>query len=206
MTTLIIFGKAQTMSETMKRQKSVCFQATDDVIQTISIHEYTLDEINSCWYSKQEQEQHREDAKQTIIRMNSGGISLDDIEFCRRGLETFHGRPKRVKVRNRRLACKVVMDLQLKQWREGFEDNEKVAAAYLDVCTTSQKMARLAGISDAIASEQLLYDCPIPHRFCSRRDRFDYLEKNKKKEKGHKQHASVVRSSSLLLNRWGATM
>lgn len=130
---------------------TVTFCPTARVRRTISLDDFTEDEIRACWYSEVEIFNSRAEIQQTIALV-SRNIELDDVHHCRRGLETATGNTKKVKMQRRRTAVDIVLSYQEAAEEDVVEEEyykEKAAQEYSSYCKSSHIMAFMVGIADA---------------------------------------------------------
>ena len=105
----------------MKR-KSVSFQKSVSYRRTISLNEYTKEEIDACWISKDEFKTINADIDVAVDLLLTGNLNKEDAEerhHCRRGLE--YQTPKGELRRNRlQMATREVVlgeqDIQFDQY------------------------------------------------------------------------------------------
>jgi hypothetical protein len=125
----------------------VRFSEGTHVRDTLSLKDYTPEEIQSCWYTHEGNERIRRHCTKEIRKMNEG-IKLEDKKYCSRGLECHTTIGDAIKIRNRSLAINAVLDEQMIQWNNGILDEDSIAAIYCMASSSCQMWANIIGRRD----------------------------------------------------------
>ena len=125
----------------------VQFSEVTHVRDTLSLKDYTPEEIQSCWYSHAGNQRIRRHCTKEIRKMNEG-IKLEDKKYCSRGLECHTTIGDAIKIRNRSLAINAVLDEQMIQWKKGILDEDSIAAIYCQASSSCQMWANIIGRRD----------------------------------------------------------
>jgi hypothetical protein len=161
-------------TEQQRSTKSVTFAETAKVRLTLHINDYSDDEIDACYYSREHFYGFKRDIKRTA-RMMQMKRKIDENVFCTRGLESrTHAGNKTRSTKRKASVCSVLME-QMKQFRseeaEGKNcyDDEKIAAMYAPFTRNSTTSAYLTGLSDEMVAreqEQKTLDRPTNNVAC----------------------------------------
>lgn len=138
-------------------RKGVTFHPRARMRLTIALDDFTDDEVQSYWYSKEEIEISRAAVHETIqlLRCN---LELDTEHHCQRGLETAVGDSRRVKQQRRRAAADIVFSHQEEEWmKEGQALQMKAAEEYSLCCKSSHITAYMVGVADAYEERACCY-------------------------------------------------
>jgi hypothetical protein len=125
----------------------VRFSEVTHVRNTLSLKDYTPEEIQSCWYTQEGNQRIRRHCTKDIRKMNEG-IKLKDKKHCSRGLECHTTIGDAIKLRNRSLAINAVLDEQMIQWDKGILDEDSIAAIYGMASSSCQMWANIIGRRD----------------------------------------------------------
>ena len=136
-------------------QKFVSFNEKVVVHRTMPLTRYTPEEIEACWYTREERMAIRQQCSKQIRKLNDGEQLLDK-KYCARGLEaaTYVGMQSRRQ--NRSLAYKVVLGLQTRQKQVSVYDDESIAQSYRRVSSSCQLWANVVGSRDQRAADLYL--------------------------------------------------
>lgn len=128
--------------------KCVRFQAECIFRRTLSINDYTPDEIRATWYGPEEYERIARLCQKEVRKINKGG-ELRDKKYCSRGLEGHTDAGSASRKRNRMSAWNAVLDEQLLQWDQGVFDEDAIAEIYIRASSSSSQMwANFVGEQD----------------------------------------------------------
>ena len=135
-------------------KKSVSFHESATFRYTIPLNEYTKEEINGCWFSKEEVEATRSDAKFAANLIDDGHLEQDTEEYCRRGLEyhTTLGSFRRSRLQN--ASCEAVLDEQDVQYDQygAIVEPFLVAVAYKPISMAAMENARTIAQKDELGA------------------------------------------------------
>jgi hypothetical protein len=141
-----------------KRQRTlVCFD--DNVKQQPT---YSRDDVKDCWYSHEDYQAIKENVLETVELMRQN-VPIDDITYCRRGLEWFEkeNTEKYEALEKQKRPVRVVMDIQA-MGQASLQDSatlaDSIAQHYAQESQYCKMTAYLTGIADersakAISSE-----------------------------------------------------
>ena len=146
----VVPGEATTPSKDKK--KSVSFRNSVRCRRTISLNQYTKEEINACWVTEDESKSIRSDVKFASNLLASGFLDSDTEQHCRRGLEyqTTLGalRRNRIQVATREPVLNE-QDIQHHQCGIIVEPS-LIAAAYQPISQSAIEKARSIALKDAM--------------------------------------------------------
>lgn len=130
------------------RLLGVSFASQDEIIQIISIEDYTEEEIYSTWYSVEDYVDINDNIDKTLLLMQAGA-KMKKRKYCPRGLEymTEDGYVERI-VRRRR-SQQAVFDEQAAQLEASEDYPDVVANLYSKLAKESRSTARLDAQNDA---------------------------------------------------------
>jgi hypothetical protein len=117
------------------------------VHKTLSRKDYTIDEIEACWYTAEDLQKIHKHCRKEIRKLNEGS-KLKDMKYCSQGLEGHTTVGSAAKMRNRWLAVNAVLDEQMIQWEEGVFDEDAIAAIYCKSSSSCQLWANIVGRRD----------------------------------------------------------
>jgi hypothetical protein len=144
-----------TATETTQLEKCVWFSNKKHIRKTLSLKDYTLEEIKASWWSREECRKISRRCQKEVKKIDDGAVKLKGKKYCTRGLEG-HTRIGSVsKVQNRTWAINAVLDEQLMQWEEGVFDEDTIAKVYRRASWSCQLWASLVGRRDHRAAEEI---------------------------------------------------
>ena len=132
---------------------SVHFNPRTSVRVIPALDNYTDEELNSCFWSEQDDIASKDHIVETVKAIRAGELDDDsdnDQHCCSRGLEqlaTVRARDE-VKQRRRRI-LHAVMDEQDFQWSQNIEDDVRIAIVALRESVPSRNKALVAAAQDA---------------------------------------------------------
>ena len=129
-------------------KKEVSFFERVSCKRTLHINDYNEEERQACWYQADEFEAMKQEARQTVKFMEQNADCLDDVNFCRRGLEfrTNEESQKRYTLKGK--AVDVVMDEMERQWAFCECNPEIIAELYQSITRQCQIEAHLRALAD----------------------------------------------------------
>jgi hypothetical protein len=127
--------------------KCVRFKTECMFRKTLSIHDYTPDEIRATWYATEDYQKIERQCQKEIRKINKGG-ELRDKKYCSRGLEGQTDAGFASKMRNRMSSWNAVLDEQLLQWDQGVFDEDTIAEIYIRASSSCQMWANFVGQQD----------------------------------------------------------
>jgi hypothetical protein len=138
----------------------VRFSARIHVRNTLSCKDYTPEEIQSCWYTAEEEQRiHRHCSKE--IRKMEEGSELKDKKYSSRGLERHTTVGAATKKENVWLAISAVLDEQMVQWENDIFDENAIAAIYYITNSVCQLRANIVGLRDQRDMQAYVASCTI---------------------------------------------
>jgi hypothetical protein len=145
-----------TATENTQVVEFVQFSEKNHIYRTLSREDYTLEETNATWSSREERQRVSRQCRKEIKKIDNGEESIEDKTFSARGLE---GRTKIAsfsKAQTRALAINAVLDEQFIQSTEGGVFNEDtIAAVYFIASSPCQVLASVVGQRDHRAAEEI---------------------------------------------------
>jgi hypothetical protein len=145
-------------------EKYVRFKKKDMLRNTLSIKDYTPDEVRATWYVSEDYKRISRRCQKEIRKMNKGdrGELKDKKKYCSRGLEGHTNAGFAVKERNRIIAFNAVLKEQLAQWDEGVFDEDAIAEIYIRASSSCQMWANHVGQRDQKRLKKKKMDHPPP--------------------------------------------
>eukprot|EP00525_Craspedostauros_australis_P000819 CAMPEP_0198116096 /NCGR_PEP_ID=MMETSP1442-20131203/9451_1 /TAXON_ID= /ORGANISM="Craspedostauros australis, Strain CCMP3328" /LENGTH=178 /DNA_ID=CAMNT_0043773789 /DNA_START=9 /DNA_END=541 /DNA_ORIENTATION=- len=125
-------------------KKSVTFFGYAKQHATLHIKDYTNDEIDACWLSKQDKIHTRQDIIGTLRQHGNSNSSDLDI----RGLESHTVQGSQQRRANRDESISAVLDEQDLQEHEGSFCPDMIAAVYADTTRNAQMRANVQAMLD----------------------------------------------------------
>ena len=110
-----------------KRKQSVSFAKVDQIFPTITLDEYTDNEINATWYTAEEEDAIR---GKCFKILNTIGSSTTK-KYCTRGLERMTPKAQHDKDELRASALVAILEEQLLQRSKGITNPKKIASIYI---------------------------------------------------------------------------
>mmetsp|Transcript_12211 Transcript_12211/g.35422 ORF Transcript_12211/g.35422 Transcript_12211/m.35422 type:complete len:249 (+) Transcript_12211:241-987(+) len=130
-------------------KKTVTFHECVRVKKTIHINNYTDDEIDACWFSRQDMANIRQDIVAALQSSSSSSLSPSGPDAAEmRGLECRTEQGSQQRRRDRHESLSSVLDEQELQRHERQFDDEMIAAVYSDTTQQAQLRASVAGMLD----------------------------------------------------------
>jgi hypothetical protein len=127
-------------TDTTTVEKFVRFGNKDTFRKTLSIKDYTPDEVRATWYVSEDYQRILRQCQKEIRKINQGG-ELKDKKYCSRGLQGFTNAGRAIKERSRILTFNAVLNQQLAQWDEGIFDEDAIAEIYIRTTSRCQMWA-----------------------------------------------------------------
>jgi hypothetical protein len=136
-------------------RSSVYFYPDVTVRPTLHICNYTKEEVESCWHKGNDIIKIKINIGRTLRKM-ADCQSLDDQNYCTRGLESGTKEGSEQKCLNRKRAINAVLILCRAQKDEGcILDEHMLAAVYKKFSHQCQIAAQLAGLADQDVAQAL---------------------------------------------------
>jgi hypothetical protein len=133
-------------------ERNVRFSIEPMLHFTLSLEDYTPEEIRASWFEGEEYNKIRKECCKQIKKMESGKI-LKDKKYCSRGLESHTRLASLSKTLNRKPAVDAVLDEQDEQQHLGIVDEEIIAQRYQQTTSSCQLWATIVGLRDQRAAE-----------------------------------------------------
>eukprot|EP00526_Cylindrotheca_closterium_P024079 CAMPEP_0113628278 /NCGR_PEP_ID=MMETSP0017_2-20120614/14651_1 /TAXON_ID=2856 /ORGANISM="Cylindrotheca closterium" /LENGTH=195 /DNA_ID=CAMNT_0000538575 /DNA_START=66 /DNA_END=653 /DNA_ORIENTATION=- /assembly_acc=CAM_ASM_000147 len=143
------------MATTHKRR--VTINETVNVVEILSIYDYTPSEIAASWYDEADMDKITQRCFKVLQRMESGGTK-NGQKYCTRGLEGHSTLGSISKKKARTAAVTAALEEQARQWNENEEiDDQAISDAYRKTTASCQMWAQVIGNRDQQATEAYLY-------------------------------------------------
>ena len=157
------FHKKDTSStRKMGSKKSLAFAKHTNVRHTISLPDYSPEEIQGTWYSSNEYEEISKKCVKQIHKMEKGE-EFKNKKYCTRGLEQHTRLGYLEKYQHRREARDAVLIEQERQYGiKGSDPSVPIATAYFQVTSSSQMWANVVGLRDQREADEYLDDVELP--------------------------------------------
>lgn len=158
---VILFHRQQKQGKTMKKEStnteknSVRFHNDVKVKRILHVMNYTDDEIEACWYSREEYMKIQKGVSMTLDLMkllnanNANKNKVTSLSFCTRGLEDLSSEERRSKRIRRHNAVWAVLHEQDRQDDDG-GDGLKIRELYRNYSRVSENNAHSIGLIDSV--------------------------------------------------------
>jgi hypothetical protein len=143
-----------TATETTQVVKRVRFSEKNRIYETLSRMNYTIEECNASWLSREDSRKIRRQCKKEIKKISDGN-QFKDKKLCARGLEGHTWIGSISTEQNRTLAVNAVLGEQSTQWEEGIFDEDTIAEVYYRASSSCQLWASLIGRHDHLAAKEI---------------------------------------------------
>ena len=140
-------GTAAMSEEFYPVEKSVTFDYNVRVRTTMARRHYTDEEIEQCWFSKDEYDDILRSCNKQIRKMNQGQ-RLKDRKYCERGLEVHTDVGAMERSLNKKRARRAVMEAQMELIFNDDWCDEVIADAYRTATMGSQEKAHIKALLD----------------------------------------------------------
>jgi hypothetical protein len=142
----------------VSKKAAVSFDANVALTETISLDDFTLNEIEAAWYTAKEMEKISQGCFKILDKIENGK-PLNEKKHCIRGLETHTVMGCLSKTRNRATSIMSVLEEQRRQV-EGEEalDYEFISELYHQITSSSQMWAQAVGSRDQKEAEKYIDD------------------------------------------------
>jgi hypothetical protein len=134
--------------------KLVRFSEKNHSRKTLSRMNYTHEESEASWLSREDGEKISRQCHKEIKKIDDGK-KFTDKKYCARGLEGKTRFGSIAKEQNRALAISAVLNEQWTQWEEGIFDEDTIAELYYSASSSCQLWASLIGGRDCRAAEEI---------------------------------------------------
>jgi hypothetical protein len=134
---------------------TVRFSPNANVRFSLSLNDYTPEEIKATWYEDEEYTKIRKDCCKQIKKMQNGEV-LKDKKYSSRGLESHIRSAAITKTLNRRTASNAVLDEQEEQRQTGVVDEKAIARRYQKTSISCQLSASTVGLRDQRIAEHYM--------------------------------------------------
>jgi hypothetical protein len=132
------------------------------VRESIHINDLSQEEIQSCWYSKHEYNQIKEEIRLTVASIQSGRYEGETDKDSLRGLECRLQKNLQRRKRVKMYGMMVVLGEQEEQEMTGTSDPNAIAQAYFSVTQQCVALAHRIALSDeAVAYEYQYVDTNV---------------------------------------------
>jgi hypothetical protein len=136
-------------------RSSVSFHPNVTVQPILHIFNYTKEEVESCWYKRNDMIKIKKHIGRTLHKM-ADCQPLDDKKYCARGLESGTKKGSKLKFLNRKRAIGAVLVVCRAQKEEGRILDEHMLAMVYKKCSRQCKMAaHLTGLADQDVAQAL---------------------------------------------------
>ena len=141
------------------RRHIISFNPRVAVKETIHRNDFSPEEISRSWYKKEDFQKMKLAFTHVVQLFAAGRYPGDNDQMTLRGLEYRHREGALRRKTNKLNALYAVLDEQERQWRDGFESDEKIRAIYLTHSTHCSHAAHVMGKQDE-AECLRINDCP----------------------------------------------
>lgn len=143
--------------------KRVRFHKKRTYRKTLSLQDYSADEVRATWYAPQDYQRIARQCHKEVRKINkTGERSLKDKKYCARGLEGYTDKLSN-RARHRQTSYDAVLEEQLSQWDRGVFDEDAIAKIYIRTSGSCQMWASFVGQQDQKQMLLLLLLDPQSH-------------------------------------------
>jgi hypothetical protein len=150
----VVTSTASTVKTGTHVVKLVRFSEKNHSRKTLSRMNYTHEESEASWLSREDGEKISRQCHKEIKKIDDGK-KFTDKKYCARGLEGKTRFGSIAKEQNRALAISAVLNEQWTQWEEGIFDEDTIAELYYSASSSCQLWASLIGGRDCRAAEEI---------------------------------------------------
>lgn len=134
---------------------SVTFSGKKHIKKIPHINTMTEEEIEQIWYSHYDYDDIKASFEYTVFMMDAGEArTVESDDHTTRGLEMRTEEGAWARFEHKRDAYNAVLDEQDRQWNDGEDDPEQMAALCLEVTESAYKGAAERGAKDATEIEE----------------------------------------------------
>jgi hypothetical protein len=134
-----------------KAKRAVSFACNVTIRTTLHCNNYSSQEMQSCWYSRRERKQMRQEISYIVYLTECDHEESDDYDYkccCTRGIQCFTREGARRRKENKRKAWDAVIQEQELQDIKGVDDPEMLAVIYRYHTSKCQIAAAIVGLAD----------------------------------------------------------
>ncbi|CAB9502036.1 expressed unknown protein [Seminavis robusta] len=143
-------------SSSTKKGMSITFSGKKHIKKIPHLNTMTEEDIEQIWYSHYDYDDIKASFEYTVFMMDAGEAkTVENDEHTTRGLEMRTEEGAWARFEHKRDAYNAVLDEQDRQWNDGEDDPEQIAAQCLEVTESAAKGALERGLADQDASEKL---------------------------------------------------
>jgi hypothetical protein len=148
--------KSKKRSRHTTQRRTVSFAPTKAVRPTLSVIDYTPEEVKACWYDDHEYYVIIEECLKVIKKIQEGK-PLNARRYCVRGLDRFTPEAADLRELNKNNTCIAVLEEQNKQLQDGHCDPKVIARQYRAAASRRcQHEAQKVGERDALYVQKQL--------------------------------------------------
>lgn len=135
---------------------SISFSGKKHIKKIPHLNTMSEEDIEQIWYSHYDYDDIKASFEYTVFMMDAGEAkTVENDEHTTRGLEMRTEEGAWARFEHKRDAYNAVLDEQDRQWNDGEDDAEAIAAACLEVTESAAKGALERGLGDEASSEKL---------------------------------------------------
>jgi hypothetical protein len=129
-------------------RRRVVFNRDVYVQETIHVNDYTDNEIDATWYTREDFKNQKAEFAITVRMLATDRYSGDDDIHCARGLEYRHREGAKLRQKNKLNGLMSVLEEQSRQQLVGEENDEKISKAYIQANYHCRHAALEMGLFD----------------------------------------------------------
>ena len=135
---------------------NISFSGKKHIKKIPHLNTMSEEDIEAIWYSHYDYDDIKASFEYTVFMMDAGEAkTVENDEHTTRGLEMRTEEGAWARFEHKRDAYNAVLDEQDRQWNDGEDDPEQIAALCLEVTESAAKGALERGLSDQDASEKI---------------------------------------------------
>ena len=135
---------------------NISFSGKKHIKKIPHLNTMSEEDIEAIWYSHYDYDDIKASFEYTVFMMDAGEAkTVENDEHTTRGLEMRTEEGAWARFEHKRDAYNAVLDEQDRQWNDGEDDPEQIAALCLEVSESAAKGALERGLGDQDASEKI---------------------------------------------------
>jgi hypothetical protein len=153
-----MFASAQRLLTQISEKKSVSFaEKKNQVFEITHVNDIPDEEFERIWFSEDEYDEIKAASKATVSMMKAG-IEFRPEQETSRGLEFWTYEGAWAKLQNKRDGVYSVLYEQERQWVEWEQDEDAIAAAYIEHSEKCARVAAAKGLQDEMEAIQIVVE------------------------------------------------
>lgn len=135
-------------------KKRVSFAGTVRLRVVLHVADYSIEELQACWFSRHEMAQINYNVRNLLLRMAQNKLQSGELP-CIRGLENQTRERAGEKMKNRKHTIETVLHAYRSQMHSGDYDDMAIADLYRQCSRRNQIRATMRGLADQEAARKI---------------------------------------------------